>query len=290
MTTRLDQATSKIRETLEARHQHVFTETDLRMLLTEKRREWGLASSIKPARFIEFLIDGVGVRIVEMRSELYGTIRRYAWGEYSPFVMALSIRPRSYLSHGTAVFLNALNEQIPKTVYVNQEQSAKPSGSRLSQERLDTAFKSRQRTSGYVFSMDRHRVVLLSGKQTGNLGVSQLAVPRGDEHVPVTNIARTLIDIVVRPAYAGGISQVLEAYRGALGRVAGSDVVRVLQELDYVYPYHQAIGFLMERAGFGARDTSRLRRLGTKFDFYLAHGMKNSVYEDRWRLFIPEGF
>ena len=41
--------------------------------------------------------------------------------------MALSLRPRSYLSHASALVLQGLTEQIPGTIYVNQEQSAKAS-------------------------------------------------------------------------------------------------------------------------------------------------------------------
>ena len=202
--------------------------------------------------------------------------------------MALSLRPRSYLSHGTAVFLHALNEQLPKTIYANQEQSAKPSSGRLSQERLTLAFTHRQRTSSYVYAMESFRVVLLSGKQTGDLGVMTLKGPQGEE-VRGTGIARTLIDIVVRPAYAGGIVQVLEAYRGAKGRVEAGEIVRTLRKLDYVYPYHQSVGFLMERAGYAPQECAKLRRLGTNYDFYLIHGMKKPKHDPKWRLFFPEG-
>jgi predicted transcriptional regulator of viral defense system len=202
--------------------------------------------------------------------------------------MGLSLRPRSYLSHGTAVFLHGLNDQIPKTIYVNQEQSKKSGSGRLSQERLTLAFSRRQRTSKYVYGFDGYRAVLLSGKQTGALGVAKLGGPQR-ETLPVTGLARTLIDIAVRPAYAGGIVQVMEAYRGARGRVGGAEMVRMLRKLDYVYPYHQAIGFLMERAGYPEGEWEKLRRLGTRFDFYLLHGMRNAKRDEKWRLFFPEG-
>jgi len=284
----LDRARLKIQSRLDSKKGSVFTEAQLRSLLREHRAEWGLAQSVSGPEFLAFLVDTLGLRAVELRSERYKPIRRYAWGAYSPYVMALALRPRSYLSHGTAVFLHALNEQLPKTIYVNQEQSEKPSGIGLSQDRLSLAFTHRQRTSSYVYSMDSFRVVLLSGKQTGSFGVVTLKGPDGEE-VRATGIARTLVDIVVRPAYSGGVVQVLEAYRGASGRVEASEVVRTLRKLNYVYPYHQAIGFLMERAGFSAEECAKLRRLGTKFDFYLIHGMKNPQYDKRWRLYFPEG-
>jgi len=186
------------------------------------------------------------------------------------------------------VLLHGLNDQLPKTIYVNQEQSEKPAGGKLSQERIALAFSRHQRTSSYVYSFNDYRAVLLSGKYTEQLGVVKVRGPQ-DEDLPTTGIARTLVDIVVRPAYAGGIVQVLEAYRGAKGRVDPGEIVRMLRKLEYVYPYHQAIGFLMERAGFAAVDCTKLRRLGIKFDFYLVHGMKSPQRDPNWRLFFPKG-
>lgn len=288
MASSLVNAQDKIQVRLAAEIGGVFTETQLRELLWEHRDEWGLAKAVSRGKFIAFLVATLGLREVELRSERYKRLVRYGWGDYSRYLMALSLRPRSYLSHGTAVFLHALNDQIPKTIYANQEQSAKPSSRTLAQERLALAFSHRQRMSNYIYSMEDFRVVLLSGKQTGDLGVTVLKGPQGED-VRGTGIPRTLIDIVVRPGYAGGIVQVLEAYRGAKGRVEAEEIVQTLEKLDHVYPYHQSIGFLMERAGYAPEECVKLRQLGTKFDFYLLHGIKKSKYDPKWKLFIPEG-
>lgn len=284
----LVRAQDKIRVRLASEKGGVFTETQLRELLLGHRDEWGLAKSVSREKFVAFLVEKLGLRAVELRSERYKRLVRYGWGEYSHYLMALSLRPRSYLSHGTAVFLHALNDQVPKTIYANQEQSAKPSPRTLSQERLAMAFSHRQRMSNYIYSLESFRVVLLSGKQTGDLGVTTLKGPQGED-VRGTGLARTLIDIVVRPGYAGGIVQVLEAYRGAKGRVEAKEIIQTLRKLDYAYPYHQSIGFLMERANYAPEECAKLRRLGTKYDFYLLYGMKKSNYDPTWKLFIPEG-
>lgn len=284
----LERAQAKIQACLRTEEGGVFTQAKLHGLLVQHAEEWGLGGAISGRRFIEFLVEKVGLRIVELRSERYKRIVRYAWGQSSPYLMALSLRPRAYLTHGTAVLLHGLNDQLPKVIYANQEQSEKPQGGRLSQERLTLAFSRHQRASSYVYTLEGHRIVLLSGKQTGGLGVVRMKGPAGEE-LPVTSIARTLVDIVVRPAYSGGIIQVLEAYRGARGQVDVGELVHTLRKLDYVYPYHQAIGFLMERAGYPVEECAKLGRLGMQFDFYLIHGMKKPKRDPKWRLFFPEG-
>jgi predicted transcriptional regulator of viral defense system len=290
MANSLAKARTRIRPILRAEKEGVFKIARLRSLFAEHKEAWGLNKDVTVSEFIEYLLKRKEIQQVELRSELYKPLVRYALRKYSPHLMALSLRPRSYLSHGTAVFLHALNDQLPKTIYANQEQTEKPSGGSLSQEGLTRAFSGRQRTSRYVYSLEGgYRIVLLSGKQTKNLGVKNSLGPKGED-LPVTEIARTLIDIAVRPAYAGGIVQVLEAYRGAKDRVEAKEIVQTLQRLAYVYPYHQAVGFLMERAGFASKEYEKLLKLGTEFDFYLVHGMKKPSFDKKWRLFFPEGF
>ena len=55
------------------------------------------------------------------------------------------------------------------------------------------------------------------------------------------------------------------------------------------YPYHQPIGFLLERAGYEPWRLAPLRKLAITFDLHLAHGTKERDYDPGWRLFFPKG-
>lgn len=275
----------------------VFTRKDLIETLNRNRTTLDAPLSLSGTRFIAFLLEFGRLRKVEInpvprvRSELpeYKGFLRYTWGDASPLEAALSLRRGSYLTHATAVFLYGLTNQIPRTVYANKEQTPKPSGSGLTQEGMDRAFSNNPRTSNYVFEYNDYRLVLLSGKNTGRLEV----IARNglqNEVLEVTGLERTLIDITVRPAYSGGVFEVLEAFRAAKDRLSVGTLIATLRKLDFVYPYHQAIGFYMQRAGYEERLLSRVRALGLHYDFYLTNKMPSKLYDSAWRLYYPKGF
>jgi predicted transcriptional regulator of viral defense system len=108
--------------------------------------------------------------------------------------------------------------------------------------------------------------------------------------IRVTDVERTLIDVTVRPVYAGGPFEVLKAYKVARPKVSVNKLAATLKKLDYIYPYHQAIGFYLERAGvYTESSIALLRKFDFKYDFYLTHQIKEKAYSERWRLYFPKG-
>jgi predicted transcriptional regulator of viral defense system len=227
----------------------------------------------------------------EVRLEFpHRTETLYTWGEVEPYGVALAMKPKGYLTHYSAMALHDLTDQIPRMVYLNVEQTPKPRQEQVLEQRaIDLGFRGKPRVSSNVAQYGDYRICLLSGMHTGGLAMSSMTSPNG-QLLRVASLERTLIDIAVRPFYAGGVFEVLEAYKRALGRVDVKQVGRVYRELDYVYPYHQAIGFYMERAGYSDHEIESMGQFQMKNDFYLTHQMKNPQYSSRWRLYFPKGF
>lgn len=281
--------------------QKVFQRTEFARILMEQNTEWGAPRSLTPSRLISVLHRN-GLREVDLIQELPPdgssselppkppkTLTRLAWGEPNPYSLGASLRSGAYLSHASAVFLHGLTQEVPKTIYVNKEQSEKPSDpSSLTQESLDRAFQNKQRVSTYVFVHKDHRFLLLSGKHTNRLEVANLQI-EGGATVPVTKVERTLIDITVRSLYAGGVFEVAKAFVAARERVSVSTLVATLKKLEYVYPYHQAIGYYMERAGFSQNQLERVRSLGLDYRFYLANNLHAPRLVPQWNLWVPDG-
>jgi hypothetical protein len=277
-------------EFFEKGNQRVFRHSDFRNLLAKYRSEWFLSSAITIKDFIQFLLKNKQLISSEFKFNSRKEIL-FTWGEVSIFELAPRLKANSYLSHYSAMYLHEITEQIPKTIYLNQEQPKKSSKDvALEQTNIDRAFKNKVRVSHTIANFQNHNICILNGMNTGNLGVINV-VGASNQQIPVTNIERTLIDITVRPVYAGGVFEVLKAYKLAAPKISVNRMVAYLDKINYKYPYHQAIGFYLERTGeYRESLIELLDRFEIKYDFYLIHNMNAISYSKRWRLFYPEGF
>jgi hypothetical protein len=259
---------------------------ELRAFFAARRHEWHLPKTLRFTKFVESLINNTEYIEVELHSEIYMSMKRYSYGEPNPYVLGTSLRKDSYLSHGSALELHGLATPNA-TVYVNKEQTVKPPpGGGLSQKSIDRAFAGKGRVSRYVLEWNDYSFVLLNGKSTSRFQVENMQV-QGGATIDVTGLSRTLVDAAVRPAYCGGIQVVANAYRAAKPKASAKSILDTLGELNYAYPYHQAIGFYMQCAGYGESELDLVRALNTGFDFYLGNAMLQPKYSTEWKVYYP---
>jgi hypothetical protein len=190
----------------------IFKHSELRVILELYRFEWNINDSIKVNKFINGLINGPGLNefIFEfpLRKE-----KRYTWGKVPFLEVVLSLNDNGYFSHYTAMALNGLIEEFPKTYYLNVEQPAKDIvNSDLEQKNINLAFRNKCRKSYNFAVWEDKQVYILNGKSTNSLGVKETEFENA-KGIKVTDIERTLIDITVRPIYSGGTSEVLKAIK-----------------------------------------------------------------------------
>lgn len=288
--TRFQIAKRDIVSVFEESDKNIFTYRDISEILDGNRNYWRLPVNLTTEGFITLLTSNTKLKRYEINFPKRRLLR-FVWGDVSPFNLALSLQQDSYFTHYTALFWHNLTDQIPKTIYLNYEQGRKAfHDASLSQSSIDRAFLNPPRVSSNIATIGDYKICLLNGKFTKRLGVTEMTTPESGK-ILVTDIERTLIDIVVRPFYSGGINEVLEAFRRAATEVSINKLVAMLQKLAYIYPYHQAIGFYLQRAGvYRDSQIELLRKFDFHYDFYITNQVKDAEYSKEWRLYYPKGF
>lgn len=268
----------------------VYSEYDLFNLQDENHERWLTRTGLNMKAYLRHA-QKAGLRRITLDSPKYGRVVRYAKSTASNFQVGLSLRRGGYISHESAAFLHGLAQGSAR-IYINKEQSPKRALSEITQHAVDRAFANPPRESSLRYretnSAAGIEYVLLNGKNTGNWGVITLTHPI-EGSLSVTGVERTLIDMAVRPQYGGGLVAVLKAFRKAheaqLAKAGG--LFQSLQQLDHKYPYHQSIGFLIDKAGFAREDSQIFKHPGLKLDFYLGHAIDKPLYDPEWRIYYP---
>lgn len=277
----------EITSAFEIKNKNIFTEEEINTILENNRESWKLPKLTSTQDFLLFLFkndiinDDISINFPQK------TVERYLFKTNRSNVDLLSLvstfyKKEGYFSHYTAAFIHDLTENIVKTIYYNKELSPKAAeNNELRQESIDKAFSKPVRETNNYSQFNNRKIVLLNGRFTNDLGVINLNNKR------VTNIERTLIDIAVRPNYSGGIYEVLNIYKNAKGAASVNKIYSFLKKLNYIYPYHQVIGFYLERAGFKENAVKLMERFPIKYNFYLKHDMKSTNFSYRWKLYYP---
>jgi len=271
--------------------QTIYSENDISEILRENKKEWRLSTVTTTTDFIKFLVNKKILTPIKISNPKGTTFFKYIFKNASPFEIALSLSKGAYISHYSAMFLHHLTDNIPKKIYINKEQVNRAhtiTKQELIQENIDKAFAKSMRITNNIFSFENYQVYLLNGKNVNKLGVIDFDLD--GKVIPVTSIERTLIDITVRPSYAGGVQEVLNAFAAAKGRFSVNRLIALLKKMNFTYPYHQAIGFYLEKAGYEPKLIDLVKRIEIKYKFYLTYGMKETDFSQNWQIYVPKGF
>jgi predicted transcriptional regulator of viral defense system len=288
----------RVRESLEKSGVRIRTRQSLHRFIAEHWEAWAQHNemeevleleSASPSKVANALTKAKILESITLKFP-YRAVTRYLWGDAPTFSLIQSVDDEGYFSHYTAMEMHGLTDQIPKAIYFNVEQPATGGGGLLTQEGIDRAFKGKCRVTNNVIQFREFTVHKINGQNTGRLGVISKRTS-DDSVINVTDLERTLIDIAVRPIYSGGVAEVANAFRSAAPNVSANRLATYLTALNYTYPYHQAIGFYMEKAGnYSDAQIRKMQALPINFNFYLTYQLKNPSFNEKWRLFVPKGF
>ncbi|MEI6293937.1 MAG: hypothetical protein WCP36_09645 [Methanomicrobiales archaeon] len=279
-------ASPDIKRTVDDLKTKAFSKIFLYRLFEQERSRWNISSLKTFKQFIDFILKENILIEHELSAQNGKRQLLYSNGSVDDFTLFGALNTHGYFTHYTSMFLHQLTLQIPKTYYLNVEHSKDIPSQGLTQDAIDNAFSQTQRKANSSLTYNTKKVYILNGKKTDGLGVIQKV--NESESYKYTDLERTLIDIAIRPVYSGGVFEVLGAYQGAKTQIDPVKLESYLTQLNFIYPYHQVIGFYLEKAEYDAK-TLRLFEKDQKFKFYLTYNIRSKEFSSKWNLYYPKG-
>ncbi|GMT42358.1 MAG: hypothetical protein IEMM0002_0769 [bacterium] len=218
--------------------------------------------------------------------------------EPDPYELIGLFRKRSYASFFFGLFLNGLIDQVPKTIHISYERLHKSVKSTSDFKNINfydlrDSFMKKPRLSKNFAIYKDYKYIFVEREPTNNLGIEKKEAPieKGYTSFFVTDIERTLIDCVVAPHRAGGISTVIASFKGSNDLLDLGKMYDFYKQLEFLYPYWQRIGFIIEKSlgkelsekwdSFFSRD---------KKEFFLMHEYRADwKLDEKWKLYYPKG-
>lgn len=288
-------------EVAKTKYGNILNRTSIIEIIREFKENNKFKYTLSFSKFIDIIVYSLKIfKPINIINEYNGTtvVRYIANYTYiSPYEIALSLLSRSFLSHYSALYVNDLTLNKPKDIYINKEQSKKYKGDSpmISQSRIDYAFSKKMRRTNmtYSFNYDNiyYKVHVLNSKNTNNTGIITKNVLGFSSPIRTTNIERTLVDVVVRPGYSGGTTEILEAFILAKNISDESKIWDYLKKFDYSYPYYKSIAFYMKYTGYDYKEVLK-KRYGSDYRndliFYLDYQMINTHIEKEIGIYFPK--
>lgn len=264
---------------------HGFSIVNLRDIFYSKKEEWEIAEYRNVHHFISFLLkEDI---LIEIKLSREKTI--YIKPGFNNFNISKAIKKDSYLAYFSAVSIHNLTFQIPKIVYscVDRIYFNLNNTSELKQESIDKSFSKPQRVSNNFYTYNSFKFYFFEKK----MELKEIGITHDYKtDIKYTDLERTLIDIAIKPMYAGGVFEVLEAFKKAKEILDVSKMKHYLDQLNYIYPYDQVIGFYLECAEYDINKINVFYKKEKKLSFYLTHNIANKEFSKKWKIYYPLGF
>jgi hypothetical protein len=191
---------------------------------------------------------------------------------------------KSFFSFHTALSIHNLILNQPKQIYLTLERPILiKSLSNLDQSKIDSAFNKPAKTTNNQRIYKNYSITLINGQHQNHIGVIPF------RNYKVSDIERTLIDICVRPFYSGGVSQVLSIFDKVKKHIDTEKLFEYYTNMNFIYPYHQIIGFYLDKTGYSKECYEKFLSLRTNFKFYITYNILHKSFSEKWNLYYPIG-
>ena len=246
------------------------------------------------ANLIHDLLENGFVNSYKLTAKNNKTVTLYCsrkLDKLNPYEIAHALFPQEYFCNLSSIYYHSLTNQVPKAIYICTS-AKRINENTVNDNELRRAFIKPHRHTNHVYTLNDYNVIVVERARISGSGVVESHPPSTllPNKSRVTCIERALIDSVVSPHYNGGIVSVYTYFRNARDMLDMASLIKIYRRLDFVYPYSQSIGFLLDRAGMPKYASVIYKNFPPERSFYVDHDAKTSwIYDEKWKLYYPAG-
>ena len=181
----------------------------------------------------------------------------------------------------SALNYQGLSDYRNNFIFISQEQSDKSfyQNSDLNQETIDKAFAKDYRKTHMIGEYNKKNIVFLQPKHTGKFGVIEI------DGVNVSSVNRALVEMLVNVQYFRSSREIINVFRNIKNHINIDEVFTVVQKFDFIYPYYQTLGYVLEEIGFKKAELHKFKEYISEFDFYTDKAYPNYTYNAYWKIY-----
>lgn len=259
-----------------------YSSKELRLLMNKLKDNGYIAQSLNFNTFYNRLVEnGLKQEIVTINEN--NIVRYFFNTNLDIFKKSLALQKGSFLSMSTALNYQGLSDFSDNFIYISKEQPDKNiylyNDNKLSQEKIDSAFKKDYRRTKSFGKIEDKFVVLLNPKYSANYEVIKY------NDIMVSSINRALIEMIVNVQYFKSSKKIIEAFRPIKNSIVLEKVYNTLEHFNFIYPYYQCVGFYLEKIGFNKDELKSFTHKISSFDFYTEKNLDSYSYDVFWKIY-----
>lgn len=214
--------------------------------------------------------------------------------EQNIYTIANGLEKNRYISHYSALHANQLILDQSGKIFLKRERKTTSLRKDLNQKDVDISFSLPMRASSLVYNITwdkkEYSIILIEGTGNQKLGINKIYI-NDFSYFYCTDIERTLIDIVMRPRYAGSLDNIVIAFNNVKDDIDLEYLATILNTLNPMYPYENNIAFFMYAANYPLKKIdlflSKINLKKVNYKFYLDYQMISKKYNEDFNVYYP---
>jgi hypothetical protein len=208
-------------------------------------------------------------------------IERYSiFDDIKPYQFAISIKPKSFFSMTTALFMQGYikannfifvsHELLPKNIKHEE----------VTQISIDDAYRKPYRVTHNYGQFQNDNIIVLYPKNTQQSGVIPFNGYR------MSSINRCLVEMIVNVQYFKTSLHIIEIFTPLKKSLYPDMILSIIEKFNFIYPYYQLVGYFLEQIGFTKNDLSAFKQKVSNFKFYTDKQQNSYEYDSYWQIYF----